>query len=183
MTGNKKTHTKKLAGIGLMSAILCVAGPVSIALPFSPVPVSLGTLAVYFAAVVFGMKRGALSTAVYLLLGLAGLPVFAGFTGGPGKLFGPTGGYLVGYLFLAAISGFFAEHFRERLLPLLSGMLLATVVCYLIGTLWLAKQLETTFLQALLPGVVPYLPFDFLKLIAAAVVGLRVRKQIYRAGL
>ncbi len=183
MAGNVNTHTKQLARIGLMSAIICVAGPLSIPLPFSPVPVSLCTLAIYFSAMVLGAKRGALSTAIYLLLGLAGLPVFAGFSGGPGKLLGPTGGYLIGYLFLAAISGFFAERFSRCLPLLLLGMLLATAVCYLIGTLWLARQLETTFLQALLLGTIPYLPFDFFKLIVAAVIGFHVRKRICRAGL
>ena len=93
----------QLAMTGLMAAVLCILGPISLPLPFSPVPISLGTLAVYLAAVILGGRLGTVSCALYLLLGLAGLPVFSGYAGGAAKLFGPTGGYLTGYLFLAMV--------------------------------------------------------------------------------
>ena len=89
--------------IGLMTALTCVLGPLAIPLPFSPVPISFTNLAVYLAVYVLGMKAGAVSYLVYLLLGMAGLPVFSGFTGGFGKLAGPTGGYLIGFIFMAVI--------------------------------------------------------------------------------
>ena len=88
-----------MALIGLMTAILCLIAPVSILLPISPVPVSLGTLAIYFVSLVLGRKKSVICVSLYLLLGFAGLPVFTGFTGGVGKLLGPTGGYMIGYLF------------------------------------------------------------------------------------
>ena len=99
-------EVKQLALTGLMSAVICILGPISMNIPISPVPVSLGLLAIYFVLSVLGMKLGTLSVAIYILLGLVGLPVFTGFTGGPGKLFGPTGGYIVGYIFMALICGF-----------------------------------------------------------------------------
>ena len=99
------TKTKELTLIGLMAALTCIAGPLSLPLPFSPVPISLTNLAIYFSVYILGMKRGTISYLVYLLLGLVGLPVFSAFTSGPAKLFGPTGGYLIGFIFIALISG------------------------------------------------------------------------------
>ncbi|MDE7184517.1 MAG: biotin transporter BioY, partial [Lachnospiraceae bacterium] len=79
------TKTKELTLIGLMAAITCIAGPLSLPLPFSPVPISLTNLAIYFSVYILGMKRGTISYLVYLLLGLVGLPVFSAFTSGPAK--------------------------------------------------------------------------------------------------
>ena len=93
--------------IALMAALTCILGPMSITLPFTPVPISFTNLVIYFAVMVIGMKRGTISYLVYLLIGAVGLPVFSGFSGGLAKLAGPTGGYLVGFIFLALISGFF----------------------------------------------------------------------------
>lgn len=80
------TKTKELTLIGLMAALTCIAGPLSLPLPFSPVPISLTNLAIYFSVYILGMKRGTISYLVYLLLGLVGLPVFSAFTSGPAKL-------------------------------------------------------------------------------------------------
>ena len=85
------TKTKEITLIGLMAAVTCIAGPLSLALPFSPVPISLTNLAIYVSVYILGMRRGTISYLVYLLLGLVGLPVFSAFTSGPAKLFGPTG--------------------------------------------------------------------------------------------
>ncbi len=90
--------TKEITMIGLMAALTCIAGPLSLPLPFSPVPISLTNLAVYFAVYLLGMKRGTISYCVYLLLGLVGMPVFSAFTSGPAKILGPTGGYLIGFV-------------------------------------------------------------------------------------
>ena len=92
----------QMAIIGVMTAIICILGPLSI--PIGLVPVSLTNLAILFALYVLGMKKGTLSCILYLLIGLIGLPVFSGFSSGPGKLLGPTGGYLIGFIFMALIS-------------------------------------------------------------------------------
>ena len=166
ISGTKHSFTvKQLALIGLMAAVICVLGPFALQIPVSPVPISLGTLAIYFVISVLGMKLGTISVLIYILLGLVGVPVFAGFTAGPGKLFGPTGGYIIGYILLALISGFFVDRFGKRIPLYLLGMILGTAACYLLGTLWLAFQLDKTFLQALSLGVIPYIPGDIVKLI------------------
>ncbi len=178
-----KLHVKQLALIGLMSAVICVLAPWSLNLPVSPVAFSLGSLAIYFAVSVLGMKLGTISVVVYILLGLAGVPVFTNFTGGPAKLFGPSGGYIIGYIFLALIFGYFVDRFGTRLTMYLAGMSVGTVALYLFGTLWLGYQMELTFPQALMAGVVPFIPGDLVKIFLAAAAGIQVRKRLIRAGL
>ena len=134
----KKISVSEMALIAVMAAVTCIMGPLSIPIPFSVVPISLTNLAVYLAIYVLGCRRGTLSYLVYLLLGLVGVPVFSGFSGGVGKLFGPTGGYLLGFIFMALICGWAIDHFSCKLVPSFIGMLLGTVVCYAFGTAWLA---------------------------------------------
>lgn len=184
MTAQKpRLNVKQLALTGLMTSVLCILGPIALNIPISPVPISLGFLGIYFICSVLGTKLGTLSVIVYILLGLAGLPVFTNFTGGPGKLFGPTGGYIIGYIFMALICGFFVDKSGGRLLLILVGMVLGSVVGYLFGTLWLAYQQSIGFVQALFLGVVPYLPFDAAKLIVGAVIGSKLRSRLLQAGL
>ena len=97
-------NTKKIALIGLMTAVICVLGPISFPLPISPVPISLGVLGVLLATYLLGMKWGTISCLAYLLIGLVGLPVFTGFSGGVGKVLGPTGGSIVATIFILPFS-------------------------------------------------------------------------------
>ncbi len=159
--------TQKLTMIGLFTAILCILGPIAVVLPFSPVPVSLSTLGVLLACLILGPQNGLFCTALYLLLGFAGLPVFSGFTGGVGKLLGPTGGYLIGYLFLAAVGGKLAKFWRKHLFLQGIGLFIGMLFCYLFGTIWLSYQAGLDFQSALWAGVIPYLPFDIVKIAAA----------------
>lgn len=172
-----------MALIGLMTAVICVLGPLALNIPVSPVPISLGFLAIYFVVIVVGMKLGTISVIIYILLGLAGIPVFTNFTGGPAKLFGPTGGYIIGYIFMALICGFFVDRFGKKLPFYFLGMVLGTVICYLFGTVWLGYQMDMTFTQALAAGVFPYIPGDLLKLIIAIAAGSQIRKRLLKAGL
>lgn len=174
--------TKRMALIGVMTAVTCVLGPLSIPLPFSPVPISFTNLAIYLAAYVLGMKACTISYLVYMLLGMIGLPVFSGFSAGVGKLAGPTGGYLIGFIFMALIVGFFVEHFPGKIGYHVLGMVLGLAVCYVFGTVWLAKQLSISFVAGLGVGVIPYLPGDAVKIIFAALIGPKLRREIYRLG-
>ncbi|MCM1099648.1 MAG: biotin transporter BioY [Ruminococcus flavefaciens] len=174
---------KRIALAGLLTAVICVLSPFALHIPISPVPISLGMLAIYFVVSVAGRKLGTISVLIYILLGLVGVPVFTDFTAGPGKLLGPTGGYIIGYIFLALISGFFVDRFGRNLLLCIPGMVLGTCVCYLFGTLWLQYQMQLTFPQALLAGVIPYIPADLVKLALAMTVGSQIRKRLVKAGL
>ena len=183
-TAKKPLFTiKQLALVGLMAAVICVLGPWALNIPVSPVPISLGTLGIYFVLSVLGMKLGTLSVVIYILLGFVGLPVFAGFTSGAAKLFGPTGGYIIGYIPMALICGFFVDRFTKKIPLYLVGMVLGTLACYLLGTIWLQVQLSKTFLQALTIAVIPYIPGDIVKIIIATIIGYQIRKRLLKAGL
>ena len=168
---DQKIRTKQMVLIALMTAVTCVLGPLSIPLPFSPVPISLTNFAIFLAIFVLGMKSGTISFIIYLLLGAVGVPVFSSFRGGFQVLAGPTGGYLIGFIFLALIMGFALDHFDRKLVPTIIGMIIGMAVCYAFGTVWLAKLLSLSFKEGLMMGVIPYLPGDAAKIIIAAIVG------------
>ena len=177
-----KWNTKTMTLIGVMTAVICIMGPLSIQLLVSPVPISLGTLAIYFVIYVLGMKRGTASCCIYLLTGFIGIPVFTAFTSGPAKLLGPTGGYLLGYIFMALICGFVVDRTNNVFLCFL-GMLLGTAVLYLFGTVWLARQGNMTFPEALAAGVLPFILGDLAKIVIAMIVGGQIKKRLRSAGL
>ena len=174
--------TKQMALIGVMTAVTCVLGPLTIPLPISPVPISFTNLAIYLSVYVLGAKAGTVSYLVYLLLGFAGLPIFSGFTGGIGKLAGPTGGYLVGFIFMAAVAGWVIDRFPGKYALHAVGLAAGTIISYAFGTAWLSSQLGVTFTAGLGIGVIPYLPGDALKIIFSLLIGPRLRKEIRRMG-
>lgn len=160
---------------GLMAAVLCVLAP--FAIPVGPVPISLTTLILYISLYVLGRKKTLISYGIYLLLGLLGLPVFSGFSGGIGKLLGPTGGYLMGFIFLILITGTIIDR-RPKWPVALGGMLLGAIACYAFGTSWLAHQTGMNFTAALFAGVIPFIPGDLFKIAMALFYGPKIRKRI-----
>ncbi len=168
--------------VALSAAIICILGPLSLSIPVSPVPISLGILGVFLAVYVNGWLYGTLSCLIYLLIGFAGMPVFTGFTAGLTKLGGPTGGYLIGYIPLALIAGFFITRFEKKIPLHVLGMVLGTIVCYLFGTMWLKVSYQMSFSAALMAGVVPYIPADLAKMAIAIGIGIPVRSALRRIG-
>lgn len=175
-TAAETFSVKQMTLMALMTALICVIAPFSIPLGFSPVPISFTNFAIYIAAYVIGMKRTTISFFIYLLIGIIGVPVFAGFNSGAGVLLGPTGGYLIGFIFLALVSGYFIDKYPSKIVMCIAGMILGLVICYAFGTAWLAIQNKMTFMQAMLIGVVPYLIGDAIKIAVAAVIGPQLRK-------
>lgn len=179
----KKNRTKQLTAIGLMTALLCIIAPFSIPLPVSPVPISLTNFIIFIIVYVLGTKDAVTCVIIYLILGAAGLPVFSSFSGGLGKLAGPTGGYLIGFIFLTLIQGFLTEKIPENNIAAIAGMILGTAVCYAFGTAWLAWQMNQNFFAALAIAVLPYLPGDATKIIIAAVAGPKLRAAVRKQKL
>lgn len=179
-------RTSTLTKIALMAALQCIISPFAIAFPISPVPMSLATLMLYLSVYILGKRHATISCGVYLLIGLVGIPVFSGFTGGAGKLLGPTGGYLIGYLSLTFISGWLIEKWSVNRVGYLMqglGLALGTVVCYLFGTLWLAYQSGMDFFASLGVGVLPFVVGDMVKIIVGVLVGNAVRRRLVKAGV
>ncbi len=175
---SRQFTTRRLVLIAMVTAITCIIAPFSIPIPVSPVPISLTNLILLISIYILGFKDATISFLIYLLLGAFGLPVFSGFTGGMAKIAGPTGGYLIGFIFMTIIAGIFVERFANRRILIVTGMVLATLVAYFFGTVWLAFQMELPFTAALSIGVIPYLPGDTAKIILAVLTGPLLRSRL-----
>ena len=181
-SGNKKIIMMTTSA--LMTAIICILGPLS--LPIGPVPVSLTNLAIYLTMYILDWKAGTIAYCLYMLIGLIGLPVFSGFAGGPGKLFGPTGGYIIGFLPMAIVIGLGLKGTlklakKSVILSVIASIILmeaATWIPYLLGTAWLAYSMKMTFIQALSAGVIPFIIEDLIKMVIVAIVGPTLRKTL-----
>jgi biotin transport system substrate-specific component len=171
---------RNLALTAVMAAVLCVLAPWSVNV--GPIPLSLATLGVYLCVYLLGWKWGTVSVLVYLLLGAAGMPVFSSFSGGLGKLFGPTGGYLIGYLALAILTGLAVDHSSLRPVHF-AGMVAGTVALYALGTAWYCFQSGTALGVALSKCVWIFIPGDLLKMAAALVLGPLLRRRLGLARL
>lgn len=168
--GERVSPRMRDAGLVLAGTALLVLGSrVSIPLPGNPVPFTLQTLAVLLAGGALGLRRGALSTVLFIVLGVVGLPVFAESRHGVDVIFGATGGYLVGFIVAAALVGRLAELGWDRHIGGSVGMnLLGTVLIYLVGVPWLAVAAGVPLGDAVTLGVAPFLVGDIVKLLVAA---------------
>lgn len=169
-----------MAAAGLMAALTAVLAYVRLPVPWSPVPVSGQSLAVMLAGALLGPRLGALSQAVYVLLGAIGLPVYAGGMGGLPVLLGPTGGYLFGFVLGAYVTGRVAGK-AGMLRParlVLAFVLGGVVAVYVPGVVQLALVTGTTLRQAVVLGALPFLPGDGLKVAAATVVLRALRAHL-----
>jgi len=150
-----------------------------IIIPLPPVPITLQTLFVILAGALLGGKLGALSQIVYILLGIIGLPVFAGGKAGAGVLLGPTGGYLVGFVIGAYVVGkLTAVREKPGFIWLLCSMLAGIAVLYLLGVIQLMAVAKLDLSKALAVGVLPPLPGDILKIVIAALVVPKIRDHL-----
>lgn len=166
---------KNLAYCALFAAFIVVAAQISI--PIQPVPLNLASLAVMAAGILLGAKSSIISVAVYILIGCVGLPVFANFRGGVAIIAGPTGGYILGYLLIALITGFVCEKTNKLVYAVLS-MIFGTVICYVAGTAWFCILTGTSPYSALAVCVTPFLPADLLKIIAAATIFKKIKWRV-----
>lgn len=154
------------------AGLTAVASQVRIPLGFTPVPINLATFAVALTGGALGVRRGVASMLLYLAVGLIGLPVFADTSSGWATFSGATGGYLVGYVLLAAITGWAARLGRDRhVVTSVAAVAAGNLVLYALGTLWLAHSLNVPVLgwesSGFTMGVRPFLAGDAVKMAAA----------------
>jgi biotin transport system substrate-specific component len=164
--------TRNRTLVALFAALTAIGAWIQI--PISPVPFTFQVLFVLLAGVMLGSRYGALSQIVYVLLGLVGLPVFAGGTSGPGILFGPTGGYLFGFVFGAYLIGKFCEVLKPTFLSFFISMVSGIIFIYLLGMVQLAVVANLSLVQAFFAGVLPFIGFDLLKTLIAAFIAVRL---------
>ncbi|MBL7203048.1 MAG: biotin transporter BioY [Desulfobacteraceae bacterium] len=153
-------------------------------IPLPPVPITLQTMFVYLAGALLGARLGALSQVVYLLIGIIGLPVFAGGKAGLGVLLGPTGGYLIGFIAGAYVIGKLVE-MRQRpgFIWIVFSMVIGTVVIYLFGVIQLSLIARLSIDKAITVGALPFLIGDTLKIVVAALIAVKIRDRVRIKGL
>ena len=184
MEGNiksdKRIKTLDLVYIAMGIALITVCSWITIPMT---VPFTLQTFAVFAVILVLGGERGTIAIFVYVLMGMTGIPVFAGFSGGVGIIVGNTGGYIVGFLFIGliylALNRIFGEKKYVKIIALLTGLL----VCYAFGTAWFMfvyiKSMGTIGLMAVLSWCVfPFIIPDLVKMALAFILSRRVRMMI-----
>ena len=176
----KKIKTIDMIYIALGAALMAVCAWISI--PIGEIPITLQTLAVCLVAGLFKTKRAVCSTLIYILLGAIGVPVFAGFKSGFGVLAGPTGGYIVGFVFTALIVGFVSDKMKVRLWAVAIAMVVGIAVCYMFGTAWFYVYMQSkkavTLSYILGLCVVPYIVPDVVKTVVACVLVSRLKKFV-----
>ena len=165
---NVSSQIRMMVFASLLAALMATGAYLSI--PVGPVPIVLQNMFVFLAGLLLGSRWGLASVAVYLLAGICGLPVFAGGMGGIGRIIGPTGGYLVGYLPAVFIIGYISEKSAGRIVYDILAMICGTAVLYACGVTWLKVLTGMTLSKTLVAGMYPFLIGDALKIVAAAVI-------------
>lgn len=166
--------TKDLTKIALLVAMNCVSAYIIIPLPFSMSPLALQTLIVNLVALILTPKQAFMTMLVYLLLGLAGVPVFTGGTAGPGKLFGPTGGYILAFLpavfLMAWLKGKTYNFWRYVIVTVCVGI----PVIYVLGVAQMMAITGLGIKEAIVMGVLPFLLGDIAKGVGAAYIARKI---------
>ena len=172
--------TKEITNSAIFTAFICIMSLIS--LPVGTIPVTLSLFAIMLVPILVGKKCGLLSVLIYLFLGAVGLPVFSGFKGGIQILFGPTGGYLWSYIFIAYILGKFSDNIysdtTKTVLKTAIICFLCLVLCYLLGTIQYSLVTGTAFRYAIFFGGLIFLPFDIIKVILVSILGTTIKKRI-----
>jgi biotin transport system substrate-specific component len=160
----------------LLAALMTAGAYISI--PVGPVPIVLQNMFVFLAGLLLGNRWGLASVGVYLLAGACGLPVFAGGMGGIGRIVGPTGGYLIGYLPAVFIIGYLSKKGAARFSIDIIAMICGTIILYAWGVTWLKTRTGMPWSKALAVGMYPFLVGDALKIAAAAAIAKAIRPII-----
>ena len=168
--GASVNKTAEMTKMALMVAMNCVSAYIIIPLPFSLSPLALQTMIVNLTGYVLNAKQAFMTMLVYLLVGLAGVPVFTGGSAGPGKLFGPTGGYIIGFLFTAVFLAYFRGEKHSFKRYALLGCVIGIPLIYVFGVVQLKLITGMGWDKAIMTGALPFIPLDIVKCLAAAVI-------------
>ncbi|WP_430536632.1 biotin transporter BioY [Listeria rocourtiae] len=167
---------KQLIINALFAVIIAILAQITI--PIGPIPLTGQTFAVGLAATILGARNATISVAVYIVLGAIGVPVFAGMTAGLGIIFGPTGGFLIGFLFNAYITGYLIEKTNFNMLYAIFANIIGTFVTLLFGVIWLKFSGDFSWTTAFTAGAIPFIIPGILKAVFAALVGISIRKRL-----
>lgn len=164
-------NLRKSVYCSLFTALIIIGAYISIPIPISPVPIVLADFFVMLAGLFLGTKHGLISVILYLSLGVIGLPVFSNAGGGIAFIFGPTGGFLLGYLPLVAIIGLSTLSPKFSVVKYLALLLVGNIFLYLAGILWLNIMGNLNWSTSVAIGLVPFLPGTIVKIVVVLAIG------------
>jgi len=176
-----KLATLDITHIALFTVFIAVCSWIYV--PLVAVPITMQTFAIFVTSGLLGAKRGMLSVLLYILLGIIGIPVFAGFLGGFGILLSPIGGYIIGFIFIPLITGAMAHIWGKKTHILIISMAVGTIICYTIGTIWFtyfysmtksAVSMMTVLAWCVFPFIIP----DAAKICVATIIINKVSKYV-----
>ena len=168
----------RIIGVFVFINLTSFAAFVRIPLPFTPVPITLQTLFVLLSAACLGSKLGSISQLGYILLGILGLPIFAGAGSGLFYLFGPTGGYLFGFVFSTIFVGNFIKYSKNNLFFTFVILSLGNLILLSSGIIWLKVLLGYRLSELLFIGFIPFIPGDLLKVLIASILYLKLKPRL-----
>ena len=172
----KESNTIKYTMCALFVAFISVCSQISIFI--GTIPISLSLLAVFMAGLILGYKYGTLSVIVYILLGLTGIPVFAGAKGGIAVLMGPTGGFLIGYILCALIIGFVSEKMKSGKVYILVSIVTGLIICYILGAVWFSLITGNSFSTTLKICIIPFIPGDIIKIVVSMFLYNKIKSRL-----
>ena len=173
-----KNKTSDIVYIGIFAAMISICSWITIP---ATVPFTLQTMGIFTAIGILGGQKGTLAVLTYILLGAVGIPVFSGFSGGIGIIFGTTDGYIIGFLFSAILMWRIEAIFGRNQIVFILSMISGLFVCYAFGTAWLCFQAHMSAAAGLAAGVIPYIPGDLVKIAVAMIVGTALRAALKKA--
>ncbi len=173
-----KLETKEMVQCALFVCLIAVFAQVSIQLP-TRVPITMQTLAIYFIALTSSRRVTLISTLLYILMGAIGLSVFSGFSGGVAALVGPAGGFLFSFPIMAYLINLIAGE-KESYVRWGLALLVGSIVCYTIGTVYFVFVTKSSIIAALTACVIPFLPGDLAKVIVSVMLAKKLKRFVYQ---
>lgn len=167
---SKSMNLRMTVYVALFTALIIIGGYISLPIPVGPVPIVLADFFIMVTGFFLGLKWGLASVALYLSLGALGLPVFAGGASGLAVLFGPTGGYLLGYLFVVVSVGFISSKGKQSIARNLIALVAGNILLYGAGVPWLKVVMNLGWAGALAAGLIPFIPGIIIKITVASVL-------------
>lgn len=167
---------KELTKMSICIAIICVSAYISFPLPFTPVMITAQTIAINLVALILMPKQSFLVVLLYIFLGAFGLPVFSGGTSGFGNLFGPTGGFIIGFLLIAPLISYLKGKNNSFKRYLFVTIFVGMIVLYAVGTVYMSIVQKISIIAALSLAVFPFIAFDILKCFLSSFIAVKLNK-------
>lgn len=174
----KGISTQDITVMALLTALLCISSFIIIPLPFTTISITAQTLVINLIGLLMSPKKSGTIVGMWILLGAIGLPVFSGGVGGIGKLLGPTGGYIIGYLLAVILISLFKGKRNNTIQYVVVTILVGVIVIYGLGMSWMKISANIDWRAAFVSSVLPFIPLDIAKCIVAVMIAKPLQRVI-----